>query len=134
VTDDADEALDRLELAERSAYRKLEKLTLQAAALEERMNEMQFAQIQPRIDFHRDQLRAASEQVEAAVGAAMAANEAAFAAFDAAAQELGRDAANRLMPMVHFAGMLNEPCLEIWRWQLNDQNERIAREQGRAWS
>jgi hypothetical protein len=132
LTDDADEALDRLELAERSVYRKLEKLTMQAAALEERMVEMRFAQIQPRIDFHRDQLRAASEQVEQAVKAAMRANAVAFAAFEAVVEELGRHNANHLMPLVHFAGGLNEPSLEIWRQQLSDQHERIARQQGRS--
>jgi hypothetical protein len=29
---------------------------------------------------------------------------------------------------------LNDECLEIWRWQLDDQNQRIAREQSRAGS
>jgi hypothetical protein len=130
LSDDPDAELDRLELAERAAYRKLERGTMQVAALEERMAEMQFAAIRPRIDFHRDALRAASEQVEAAVKSAMAANETAFAAFEAAARELGRENANRLMPLVHFAGMLDERCLEIWRQQLGGQNQRIERQLG----
>jgi hypothetical protein len=64
----------------------------------------------------------------------MKANAAAAAAFEAAAKELGGDNANKLLPLVHFGGVLNDECLEIWRWQLNDQNQRIARERGRAWS
>jgi hypothetical protein len=64
----------------------------------------------------------------------MKANAAAVAAFEAAAQELGRDNANKLLPLVHFGGVLNDECLEIWRWQLDDRKQRIAREQGRAWS
>jgi exonuclease VII large subunit len=129
--DNPDEELDQLEIVERALYRRLERGTMQIAALEARLAEMRFAQIQPRIDFHRDQLRAASEQVEQAVHAAMRANAVAFAAFEAVVQELGRDNANQLMPLVHFAGGLNEPSLEIWRQQLADQHERIARQQGR---
>jgi hypothetical protein len=132
LTDDPDAELDRLELAERAAYRRLERGTMQIAAIEQRLAEMRFAQIQPRIDFHRDQLRAASAQVELAVRAAMQANAVAFAAFEEAAQELGRDTANMLMPLVHYAGLLDDRCLEIWRQQLSDQNRRIDRLQGRA--
>jgi hypothetical protein len=64
------------------------------------MVEMRFAQIQPRIDFHRDQLRAASEQVEVAVQAAMTANATAANAFADAVAELGQNDTNRLMPLV----------------------------------
>jgi hypothetical protein len=132
LSDDPDAELDLLELAERAAYRRLERVMMQVSALEDRLTEMRNAAIQPRIDYHRDQLRAASEQVELAVQAAMQANETAFAAFETAAQELGRENANRLMPLVHFAGMLDERCLEIWRQQLGDQHQRINRQHGRA--
>jgi hypothetical protein len=33
---------------------------------------------------------------------------------------------------VHFAGFLNNDGVQFWREQLNAQNERIAREHGRA--
>jgi hypothetical protein len=131
LTDDADEALDELEMRERALYRKLEKGALQVAAIEERLAEMRNAAIRPKIDRHRSALMAASEKVEAAVLAAIAANEAAFTAFEDAASELGRDNANRLMPQVHFASFLNNEGLELWRSQLNDQRQRIDRQQVR---
>jgi hypothetical protein len=131
-TDEPDEALDRLELRERALYRHLEKGALQIAAIETRLAEMRFAQIQPRIDHHRAALKAASERVEEAISAALVANEAAFAAFEDAVNELGRDDANRLMPVVHFASFLNADGLQLWREQLHGQHERIARQHGRA--
>jgi hypothetical protein len=43
------------------------------------------------------------------------------ATFEAAAQELGRDNANKVLPIVHFGGFLNVEGLQIWRWQLNER-------------
>lgn len=130
--DDPDPALDQMEMRERALYRHLEKGALQIAAIEQQLTDMRNAAIQPTIDRHRDALRAASTEVEATVQAAMKANAAAVATFEAAAQELGRDNANKLLPIVHFGGFLSDEGLEIWRWKLNEQNERIAREQSRA--
>ena len=130
--DNPDEELDQLEMVERALYRRLERGTMQITALEARLVEMRFAQIQPRIDFHQDQLRAASEQVEVAVQAAMKANAAAANAFADAVAELGQNDANRLMPLVGFAGVLSDEGLEIWRWKLNEQNERIAHQHSTA--
>jgi hypothetical protein len=62
----------------------------------------------------------------------MQANAVAFAAFEAAAHELGRDNANRLLPMVHFAGMVNADGVQLWQEQLQGQNARIARHDSRA--
>jgi hypothetical protein len=132
--DDPDAALDQMEMRERALYRHLEKGALQIASIEQRITDLRNAAIQPMIDRHRQALTAASTEVEVTVQAAMKANAAAAAAFEAAAQELGRDNANKLLPLVHFGGVLNDECLEIWRWQLNDQHQRIARERGRAWS
>jgi hypothetical protein len=132
--DDPDAALDQMEMRERALYRHLEKGALQIAAIEQRITDLRNAAIQPTIDRHRQALTAASTEVEATVQAAMKANAAAVATFEAAAQELGRDNANKLLPLVHFGGVLNDECLEIWRWQLDDQNQRIAREQSRAGS
>jgi hypothetical protein len=132
LSDDPDAELDRLELAERAAYRRLERGTMQIDALEERMGEMRRAAIRPLIDRHRAALMAVSEKVEAAVLAAMAANAEAATAFADAVAELGQDDANRLVPVVHFAGFLNNDGVQFWREQLNAQNERIAREHGRA--
>jgi hypothetical protein len=130
-TDEPDAALDKLELRERALYRHLEKGAMQIAAIEARLTEMRFAEIQPRIDHHRAALKAASERVEAAISAALEANEAAFAAFEDAVSELGRNDANRLMPVVHFASFLNAQGLQLWREQLHGQHERIDRTQGR---
>jgi hypothetical protein len=132
--DDPDAALDQMEMRERALYRHLEKGALQIAAIEQRITDLRNAAIQPTIDRHRQALTAASTEVEVTVQAAMKANAAAVAAFEAAARELGRDNANKLLPLVHFGGVLNEECLEIWRWQLDDQKQRIAREQSRAGS
>jgi hypothetical protein len=132
LSDDPDTALDQMEMRERALYRHLEKGALQITAIEQRITNLRDAAIQPTIDRHRQALTAASSEVEVTVQAAMKANAAAVATFEAAAQELGRDNANKLLPLVHFGGILNDECLEIWRWQLNDQNQRITREQGRA--
>jgi hypothetical protein len=132
LTDDPDAALDALEMRERELYRKLEKGDLQTAGIEARLTEIRRAAIKPLIDRHRSALMAVSGKVEAAVLAAMAANAEAASAFADAVAELGQDDANRLMPIVGFAGFLNDEGLEIWRWKLNEQNERIARQHGGA--
>ena len=130
ATDEPDEQLDRLELRERALHRLLEKHALQVEALDDRIAEMRFAAIGPRIDFHRAELRAASERVESAINAALAANEAAFVAFEAASRELGANDANRLCPQVHYASFLNADGLKIWHQQLAGQVERIDRQHG----
>src|SRR5258705_13826584 len=122
LSDDADAELDKMELRERALYRHLEKGALQGAALQNRLAELQNAAIQPRIDYHRATLKVASERVEAAISAALEANKAAFAAFEDAVAEIGRDSANRLMPMVHYASFLNSDGLQLWREQLGTLN------------
>jgi hypothetical protein len=88
---------------------------------------MRCAAIRPLIDRHRAALLAASEKVEATIRAAMAANAEAESVFADAVAELGRDDANRLLPVVGFYGFLNDQGLEIWKWKLAEQNERIDR-------
>jgi hypothetical protein len=132
LADDADAALDAMELRERELYRRLERGTMQITALAERMDEMRRAAIGPLIDRHRAALLAVSEKVEATIQAAMAANAEAESVFAAAVAELGPNDANLLMPVVGFHGFLSDQGLQIWRYKLDEQNQRIHRQHGGA--
>ena len=128
--DNPDDELDQLELAERAAYRRLERGTMQIGALETRIGEMRRAAIKPLIDRHRAALMAAAQKVESSLRLALQANAEAANAYAEAVEEIGENETHMLLPIVEYAGMLDERCLEAWHWRLNDQNERIDRQHG----
>jgi hypothetical protein len=132
MSDDSNLQVDKMEARERQLYRDLEKADLQLAALHTKLDGHRNIGRGSRIKHHRAALIAAASNVEKAIEAAIVANAAAFEAFDAASRELGSDNANRLMPMVHFAGLVTSECLDIWRSQLETQTERVSRNEFRT--
>jgi hypothetical protein len=75
---------------------------------------------------HKSALEAAARQVIDAVEAAAAANAAAVKTFEAARREFGH-VAERLMPQVHFAGLLFPDLVAMWRREVERDLATLAR-------
>jgi hypothetical protein len=130
LSDDHRAAIDKLEARERDLYRELEKGQLQLSALQSKLAERRYAEIQPRIDHYLSLVAEAQAKADASLIAALEATSAAFAVFESARHELGPNDANRLLPNpIHFAGILNEQCIAAWREHTDRENQRSARQQ-----
>jgi hypothetical protein len=127
LADDHNDALDKLEALERELYRCIERIDLQVAALRERLPQQQDVGRRALVEHHRNVLAAATATFEAAMIAAVDANDARLAALQEAARELGQEEANVFVPVVHFVGLINNECLEMWRGRQKDQNEKASR-------
>jgi hypothetical protein len=128
LADFHDAALDKLEKRENSLYREIEKGDLQIAELHLKLAEYRNVGYQSRLEKHRSAVAEAASNLDAAIVAAVQANDEMIAAFEDAKRDLGTDTAHRFLPVgIGFAGLLDERCLNAWRLKLQEQNDRIAR-------
>jgi hypothetical protein len=128
LADDHNEALNKLEERERELFRLIERIDLQASALRERLPQQQAVGRRTIVEHHRDALAAATAAFETAMIAAVDANNVRLAALQEAIRELGQEEANIFLPVVYFAGLINNECLEGWRRRQKDRNEQALRQ------
>jgi hypothetical protein len=126
LADDHNEAVNKLEDREKELFRLIDRIDLQASALRERLPQQQGIKYRDLVEHHRSALALATAAFEEAMIAAVAANEAMAAARQAGVDDLGFDSANNFLPLVHFAGLIDNRCLEAWRSRQKDQSERAA--------
>jgi hypothetical protein len=132
LADNSDATLDKLERRENLLYRSMEKGDLQIAELRTVLDQHRSIGHESRVQHHQSAVAAAVSNLEMAIVGAVQANGEMIAALEHAKRELGADAVNRLLPHAHFAGLLNDQCLEAWRSNLQNQKERVARERNRT--
>jgi hypothetical protein len=114
LADDHDVALDALEARERVLYRAIEKGNLQIAELQVKLADQRNLARRGRIEHHRKAFAAAADILAKKVEAAIVANEAAIACFEAAGRELGEQDASALFARIHFGGLLTRESLDTW--------------------